>query len=136
MRIAFNARRIPMKILLTLLLICIYPICNAEPSNADLQNQVNELMLYISQLEKRVKRLEGNQSSSTSSLPTSKANASSHPWRQLKRGQSRQKVRVLLGEPYKIQGGAFEYWYYSSSSTLGPYVMFYNDVVNAWHEPK
>lgn len=58
-------------------------------------------------------------------------------WRQIAKGLSRDQVRSVLGEPRKIQGGDFEYWYYGSGSYLGApsSVTFYESKVDSWCEP-
>ncbi len=58
-------------------------------------------------------------------------------WRQITKGLSRDQVRSVLGEPRKIQGGDFEYWYYGSGSYLGApsSVTFYESKVDSWCEP-
>jgi uncharacterized membrane protein YebE (DUF533 family) len=53
-------------------------------------------------------------------------------WRQLKKSMSEEQVRVLLGEPVKIDGGAFAFWQYRNGGT----VTFYDDKVYSWEEPR
>jgi hypothetical protein len=52
-------------------------------------------------------------------------------WRQLSKGLSRDQVRSILGEPRRINGGAFETWSYQG----GSYVVFYIGKVDSWSEP-
>lgn len=58
-------------------------------------------------------------------------------WRQIKKGLSRETVRIFLGEPRKIVGGDFEVWFYGTNSYLGgpATVTFYHDLVDSWNEP-
>jgi hypothetical protein len=53
-------------------------------------------------------------------------------WRQLKRGMSESQVRSILGEPGKIDGGAFAFWRYKNGGT----VTFYQDKLDSWSEPR
>ncbi len=53
-------------------------------------------------------------------------------WRQLKKSMSEEQVRALLGEPLKIDGGAFAFWQYRNGGT----VTFYDDKVYSWEEPR
>ena len=53
------------------------------------------------------------------------------PWRQLKKDQSPNDVRALLGEPNHVQGGNFSTWSYPNNGS----VTFYKDVVYLWREP-
>lgn len=58
-------------------------------------------------------------------------------WRQISKGLTRDQVRSILGEPRKIHGGDFEYWYYGSATYLGApsSVTFYHSKVDSWSEP-
>jgi len=58
-------------------------------------------------------------------------------WRRITKGLSRDQVRGILGEPVKINGGAFETWYYGqTASPYGPgTVRFYPNDVYEWVEP-
>ena len=58
-------------------------------------------------------------------------------WRQIKKGLSRETVRVFLGEPKRITGGYFETWSYGVSSFSGApgTVTFLRDTVDSWVEP-
>jgi len=55
-------------------------------------------------------------------------------WRRLNKGLSREQVRSILGEPLRISGGYFEYWYYGESSYRAR-VTFNNNLVYGWDEP-
>ena len=55
-------------------------------------------------------------------------------WRQLRIGLSRQDVRSILGEPGRIEGGSFEYWYYGNERYKSR-VVFYNSYLRSWDEP-
>lgn len=69
--------------------------------------------------------------------PVSSMPAGLSSWRRISKGLSRDQVRSSLGEPSKIDGGAFETWYYGPKFSLyGPAtVRFYRDVVDSWVEP-
>ena len=69
--------------------------------------------------------------------PVSSMPAGLSSWRRISKGLSRDQVRSSLGEPSKIDGGAFETWYYGPKfSPYGPAtVRFYRDVVDSWVEP-
>lgn len=58
-------------------------------------------------------------------------------WRQIKKGLSRDTVRIFLGEPKRISGGSFETWSYGDRSYFGApaTVTFYRDMVYSWVEP-
>lgn len=69
--------------------------------------------------------------------PVSSMPAGLSSWRRISKGLSRDQVRSSLGEPSKIDGSAFETWYYGPKFIpYGPAtVRFYWDVVDSWVEP-
>jgi hypothetical protein len=69
--------------------------------------------------------------------PVRSVPASLSSWRQISKGLSRDQVRSILGEPRKIEGGAFESWFYGSGSYMGApsSVSFYLSTVYSWSEP-
>jgi len=58
-------------------------------------------------------------------------------WRQISMGMSREQVRVLLGEPRKIDTTIFEVWAYGIDSYYGAAatVSFSYNKVTGWSEP-
>ena len=56
-------------------------------------------------------------------------------WRRLRPGMSPRQVRMLLGEPGRVQSVAFTSWYYGDTNHGGQ--VFFNDGrVEGWSEPK
>lgn len=53
-------------------------------------------------------------------------------WRTLKNGMSYDNVRQALGEPARVQGGVVTFWFYPNQGS----VIFRNDKLNSWFEPK
>lgn len=53
-------------------------------------------------------------------------------WRALRRGMTGDDVRALLGEPVRIQGGGFTYWFWDR----GGKVSFWQEKVDGWEEPR
>lgn len=53
-------------------------------------------------------------------------------WRSLKKGMTHEEVRAFLGEPTRIRGGNYTFWFYPSSGA----VTFYEDKLDSWTEPK
>ena len=52
-------------------------------------------------------------------------------WRALRKGMTEAEVKALLGEPLRVQGGYFTYWYWDRNSK----VTFFQEKLNGWDEP-
>ncbi len=95
---------------------------------AQLEKEVQELKNRLTTLESPVNKPSVNKKSTTSTDGwKSLAN-----WRSLKKGMSYEDVRTILGEPGRIQGGSFTFWIYSDRGN----VIFYNDKLDSWTEPR
>ena len=113
-------------------------LCVAFPAPAQVRDdsQKEQLKAQVEDLEARLKDVEGRLArieKNTKSMPALGAVAlpiEKQRWRGLSKSMSREQVRQLLGEPLRVEGGAFEYWYYGRGS-----VTFYKNVVNSWREP-
>lgn len=87
------------------------------------------LLEKISELETRIEKLE------SPGTPSATLNQNLSNWRKLQTGMSYSQVRILLGEPLKINGGVVANWYYSQSERAGPFATFVSDSLTSWQEP-
>lgn len=53
-------------------------------------------------------------------------------WRSLKIGMRMKDVKNILGEPYRVKGGAFTHWDYEN----GGYLIFWEEKLDSWSEPQ
>lgn len=90
-----------------------------ERSNADLVRRVSELESVIS-----------SRASSDQPIPSSNGWRDLANWRRLRRGMKMDEVRRLLGEPERVEGGAFTEWGWD-----GAFVVFYEGKLDRWSEP-
>lgn len=120
---------------LYLVVSCLFLYLSVDLS-CQTSEQIQKLEEKIKSLEKRIEILE-KMINLKPSLPepneTKWKNKSN--WRELKIGMDFDQVRKLLGEPFKISGGAFTYWYYDKREYLA-YVVFYNGIIHSWKEPE
>ena len=115
-----------------------------------MQNNVSlsDLLRRIEVLERRLSALEsrfvGSDDRAPKPLPIeppappSAAWMDISNWRQLRRGDTRDKVRRLLGEPRRIECSVYrETWSYDKRGIQNPaQVEFQEDKVSEWREPK
>ena len=93
-----------------------------------LEKEVQELKNRLTTIESPVNKPSVNKKSTTSTDGwKSLAN-----WRSLKKGMSYEDIRTILGEPGRIQGGSFTFWFYPDRGS----VTFYNDRLDSWTEPR
>jgi hypothetical protein len=111
-----------------LLAICL----NSQARDNDrldlLENEIKDLKARLSNLEK----YEQNKSATSKPTASNDGWKSLANWRTLKRGMSYQEIRSLLGEPIRVDGGFFTRWFYQNRG----YVVFYEDKVDSWQEPR
>jgi hypothetical protein len=106
---------------IALLAIVLFSVALRASAQADVQKRLDDL-------ERRVNALEAERQQT----PKAPSSASRSAWRRLANGMSPEKVRALLGEPDRIDGGTVAMWYWKS----GGRVPFINDEVTAWTEPR
>src|SRR5258708_17619416 len=99
-----------------------------ENQNEQLRAQVEELEARLADVEQRLGRIEKT-SKDSSATPSAVLPPETQRWRSLSKSMSRAQVKQLLGEPLRIEGGPFEYWYYSKNGSSGPHVRFYQNRV-------
>lgn len=109
---------------------------------------LSDLLRRIEVLERRLSALESRSVGSDDRTPKplpieppappSAAWMDISNWRQLRRGDTKDKVRRLLGEPRRIECDyCSETWSYDKRSVLSPaQVEFREDKVFQWREPK
>ena len=93
-----------------------------------LENEVQELKLRISKLES----LLSNPSAAQEIVPSSEGYKSITNWRKLATDMSYSDVRILLGEPQRVDGGSIARWYYPN----GGEVVFQMNKAWQWSEPR
>ena len=99
--------------------------------HSEQNNEITRLKTKITRLENRIQYLESliSDNSNKKEVFTEKWKNKSN-WRKLKRGMSFQEVREIFGEPRKIEGGYFTYWYYGSNK-----IKFSDGDLDKWTEP-
>ena len=100
------------KILLIVLTVvfCSFALFGRNPYAQD--DEVIELRRKVTELEKRVKELEGLLFESGSKNPETLGWQNKKNWRRLETGMDQKKVKDILGEPIKIIQGVKTLWYY------------------------
>ena len=96
--------------------------------NEQLQQEIQELNARIAKLESLFSNIDSPQELSV----TNEGWKTAGNWRKLATGMSPGKVRMILGEPQRIDGGTVAHWYYEH----GGQVTFINDGVTGWREPR
>jgi len=107
----------------------------AFSSQASESDRISLLEKDVQELKQRLLRLEAPQvttSNKQKPLATNEGWKHLANWRALKKGMSVDEVRGVLGEPARVQGGTLAYWFYPNRSE----VMFYEDKLDRWSEPK
>jgi hypothetical protein len=98
-------------------------------------DRITQLEKEVQELKLRLTKLEAPQ---TTTINQQKPYVSTDGWkllsnwRSLQKGMSYDDVRKILGEPARIQGGTFAYWFYTNRSN----VIFYEDRLDSWTEPR
>lgn len=98
--------------------------------------RIERLEATVYALEKRISALEGSSVQAQRKLSKPEVYGdwkNKSNWRLLSKGMLKEQVRIILGEPEKIDAsGAFENWRWRYP--FGPSVTFYNEQVYGWHE--
>jgi len=94
-----------------------------------LEQRVSRLEERVAKMERFIVQNASQQEATRTSVPPGR-----EKWRRLKTGMTESQVRSILGEPLRIKGGTFAYWYYSGDS-VSSRIRFYNGTVDAWNEP-
>jgi len=106
-----------------------------DTSTASLLRRIELLESSNSDLERRVRELESlikSKSSKGRPIATSARWQDLANWRQLRLGMTMDEVRELLGEPERVEGGAFTIWQYADANvTFSP-----DNKLLSWSEPK
>ena len=98
-------------------------------------NRITQIEQEIQSIKLRLTKLEsaqGIQSDSQKPIGSSDGWKSLASWRQLIIGMTPADARQLLGEPQRVDGGTFTYWYYPNRG----YIIFYEGKLDKWQEPK
>lgn len=118
----------------TVAVACI-PLTVALSSYAQSADRTEQLEKEIRDIKLRLSNLEaaqGKQAASPKPLQSGDGWKALASWRALKSGMSPNDVRTVLGEPERVRGGELAIWYYPSNGQ----VMFINDRVDSWTEPR
>ncbi len=95
---------------------------------SQLENAINDLRIRVKQLENS----QSNASNQQKQVVVNEGAKSLANWRRLNKGMSYNEVREMLGEPLRIEGGSFTYWYYAKKGRI----VFYGDKLDGWNEPQ
>ena len=112
------------------LCIILLKCSGVQAQERELTELVKTLNQHILNLEKRVVALEKNSIKKFEVIPKGLQD-----WRKIEKGMSKMSVKKIIGEPKRIEGAVYTYWYYSTY-TSHSYVAFDNGYVVKWSEPK
>ena len=106
-------------------------------ANAPAQDseRITALEKEVQELKMRLSRLEASPDASEKKPPPAAPSgdvASLSNWKKLKTDMTTSQVRAILGEPIRIDGGAFVSWHYRN----GGQVRFVTGRVERWSEPR
>lgn len=93
-----------------------------------IEEELREIKLRLSIIETSL----SNPSESPAPMASGEAWKSVANWRRLSRGMGAGDVRAILGEPYRVEGGAFTRWFYPNNGR----VIFWQEAVDRWEEPE
>ncbi len=94
-------------------------------------DRITLLEKEVQELKLRLMKIEAPQGSKQNTLAASQGWKVQANWRSLKKGMSYDEVRTTLGEPDRIRGGDFTFWYYLNGGRAN----FYKDKLDGWIEP-
>lgn len=114
---------------------CIPAVAAAQgdTSTASLRRRIDILERANADLERRVRELEAVIKSASSEgrpIPASTRWRDLANWRRLRLGMSMDEVRVLLGEPDRVEASIFIYWRWTNAN-----VYFLDGKLKGWSEP-
>ena len=95
-----------------------------------LEKELLEIKVRLSKLESLVANTSNTKTKNTSISGDGWRSVMN--WRKLSTGMSPSDVRGILGEPNRLNGGTFATWIYQN----GGRVIFFDDKVHEWMEPK
>ena len=127
-------------------LVAIVALVVAPTSATAQQTDVTTLLARLEQLERTVGVLERRIAvleAAAPAPPVGQAQPATSPgswrelanWRQLERGMTADQVRAILGEPDRVEAGAFTRWYWGDIFDGGN-VTFYLRELDGWSEPR
>ncbi|NTU93978.1 MAG: hypothetical protein HGA56_08195 [Chlorobiaceae bacterium] len=93
-----------------------------------LEKEVQEIKLRLSKLES----LLSNTSKANERVTSGEGWKSVMNWRRLTTNMDYRDVQIMLGEPYRVDGGEIATWYYQNSGE----VTFMQGKVFQWREPR
>lgn len=105
-----------------------------DTSTASLLRRIELLERANANLEQRVRDLEAlirREPSRDQQVAISGDWRDVSNWRRLRKGMKPDQVRALLGEPERVEGGDFTYWYWADA-----HVIFYSGKLDRWSEPR
>lgn len=103
---------------------------NAQGSDRfdHMEKEIQEIKLRLSNLES----LLNNPSKVQEVMPPGEGWKSVANWRKLATGMKASDVRLILGEPHRLDGGQLARWYYQN----GGEVQFFDEKIHRWIEPR
>ena len=93
-----------------------------------LEKEVRETKLRLQKLES----LLSNTSKDQKPIISGEGWESLVNWRKLATGMSPSDVKNILGEPLRLNGGPFTFWYYQNNGN----VVFHRETLYSWTEPR
>jgi outer membrane protein assembly factor BamE (lipoprotein component of BamABCDE complex) len=113
-------------------LLAMFFVASAPAQDSE---RITALEKEVQELKMRLSRLEASPDASEKKPPPAAPSgdvASLSNWKKLKTDMTTSQVRTLLGEPIRIDGGAFVSWHYRN----GGQVRFVTGRVERWTEPR
>ena len=132
---------IPSLVAIVALVVAPTPATAQQADVTALLARIEQLEQTVRVLERRIAVLEAAATAPPVGQPQPATGTGSWreraSWRQVERGMTMDQVRVLLGEPDRVESGVFTYWYWGDIFEGGN-VQFDADSrrVEGWSEPR
>lgn len=95
-------------------------------------SRIDRLEIEVRNLKAQLLELTANPEQHPEPAAASERSKSIGNWKMLTTGMEFDEVRELLGEPRRVEGGDFRWWYYKNDGM----VRFYYGKVDRWDAPR